>query len=489
MQCDSVSSRRPVSAALIAAGLGFTCAPLHAATITVTTSGDAGAGATCTFRQAIVSVNTATVAGTGCVNSGGAFGTADTVNFQAALASPITVLSEVVATRSMQISGPGAALLTLSGGGATRMLRFRPAAAGMTLGISALTFASGNGGGGGAFYIQPSGATNVTIADSVFTGNTAAFSGGALYTRNLGAAGTLLIQRSVFSGNTAAGRGGALYLSSSQAGTITIQDSTISGNSVANQGGGIFQGTGTLIVERTTIANNSAANDGGGIERPNIGGITTIRNSTITGNTVTGAVVAGRGGGGLRLNGNTSTIDNTTIANNSAPNNEGGNIELQNAGTLTMRSTIVSGGTDSSGARDIFVQSGVTTFTVSNSLVQNPGNSGITVAGANLIGVNPLLGPLASNGGPTQTMALLAGSPAINTGSNPNALTTDQRGAGFPRVVGLAADIGAFEVQAAAAIAGGAASIPALDDRALLALAALAGFGGALALRRRKTLH
>ena len=57
-----------------------------------------------------------------------------------------------------------------------------------------------------------------------------------------------------------------------------------------------------------------------------------------------------------------------------------------------------------------------------------------------------MLAPLANNGGPTQTQALFAGSPAINTGSNPLSLTTDQRGAGFPRVVGAAADMGAYEV-------------------------------------------
>ena len=76
---------------------------------------------------------------------------------------------------------------------------------------------------------------------------------------------------------------------------------------------------------------------------------------------------------------------------------------------------------------------------------------------SNLIGttadpLSPLLGPLANNGGPTQTMALLPGSPAIDAGSNAlavdangNPLTTDQRGAGFPRIVNGTVDIGAYE--------------------------------------------
>ena len=78
-------------------------------------------------------------------------------------------------------------------------------------------------------------------------------------------------------------------------------------------------------------------------------------------------------------------------------------------------------------------------------------NVTIIDVGGTLTGVDPLLGPLANNGGPTQTEALLAGSPAIDKGPNPlptfplNA--NDQRGSGFARVVGPAVDIGAFEVQ------------------------------------------
>ena len=66
---------------------------------------------------------------------------------------------------------------------------------------------------------------------------------------------------------------------------------------------------------------------------------------------------------------------------------------------------------------------------------------------------DPILGPLANNGGPTQTFALLSGSPAINAGNNAsavdagnNSLTTDQRGTGFPRIMNGTVDIGAFEV-------------------------------------------
>src|SRR5581483_8206415 len=89
--------------------------------------------------------------------------------------------------------------------------------------------------------------------------------------------------------------------------------------------------------------------------------------------------------------------------------------------------------------------------TANNSLIRD--QTGATITGNNNLaaGTNPLLGALASNGGATQTMALQTGSPAIDKGSNPANLATDQRGTGFARVSGAAADIGAFEVQSGTA--------------------------------------
>ncbi|MCK6478304.1 MAG: hypothetical protein L6Q35_15905, partial [Phycisphaerales bacterium] len=83
-----------------------------------------------------------------------------------------------------------------------------------------------------------------------------------------------------------------------------------------------------------------------------------------------------------------------------------------------------------------------------NNLIGDAGSAGGLTNGVsgNIVGVDPLLGSLANNGGPTQTQALLAGSPAINKGSNPDGLSTDQRGAGFARTQGTVADIGAYEI-------------------------------------------
>ena len=83
--------------------------------------------------------------------------------------------------------------------------------------------------------------------------------------------------------------------------------------------------------------------------------------------------------------------------------------------------------------------------------------------------INPKLALLADNGGPTKTMAPLPGSPVIDMGSNPDGLTTDQRGIGFARVVGAAADIGAYEVQTVVATAAG---IPPADSSAYVVTSA-----------------
>ena len=180
-----------------------------------------------------------------------------------------------------------------------------------------------------------------------------------------------------------------------------------------------------------------------------------IVNSTISGNSSPST------SGALLIFGNVAaTIDNSTIANNSAvPTRTGGvlmstgatsppSASNATAPTLTLVSTLLTNNLNSDLSDNLAT---MPTFTVNatNSAIQNICPSPtceITVSGSgNLIGVDPLLGPLANNGGPTQTQALLAASPAINAGSNPLSLTTDQRGGTFARVVGAAADMGAYE--------------------------------------------
>ncbi len=211
--------------------------------------------------------------------------------------------------------------------------------------------------------------------------------------------------------------GGSSFLDSGggilNLGTVTITNSTISGNSTRLNGGGIWS-TGTLTITNSTISGNSTSGDGGGIYNR---GLLTITSSTISGN---------------------STSDNST---------SGGGIYDISAGSSQKRltNTIVAGNTSGSGAADI---AGGRTYTSGGYNLIGITNGGGLTNGVNgdQVGVtNPGLAPLANNGGPTQTMALLPGSLAINAG-NPNysgPLTTDQRGQ--TRVQGGRLDIGAFE--------------------------------------------
>jgi hypothetical protein len=200
-------------------------------------------------------------------------------------------------------------------------------------------------------------------------------------------------------------------------------NSTFTGNTALTNNGGGIANVDTLMASDNTFTGNSATN-GGGIDNES-GGTATLTNCTVSGNTSQDA------GGGI-YNVDSLTLNNTIVAGNTSP------IDNDISGTVTSTSAFNLIG-DGSGI-----------FNLTD--LEEPALS-------NLIGttadpLNPLLGPLADYGGPTETMALLPGSPAIDAGSNAlavdangNPLTTDQRGAGFPRVINGTVDIGAFESQ------------------------------------------
>jgi hypothetical protein len=191
----------------------------------------------------------------------------------------------------------------------------------------------------------------------------------------------------------------------------------MSGNTAGVGGGGILA-FGTVTLTNSTVSGNTAQFDGGGIFAGNGG---TIRNSTIAFNTA-----AGDGGGIFVFNG-TIDIGNSIVAKNTAGTSP-------DIGSSTVGTGYINAG--------------------NNLIGINTGFEATFPTGA-LIGtastpVDPLLAPLANNGGATLTHALLTGSPAINAGNNaliPSGVTEDQRGTGFPRIVFTTVDIGAFEVQ------------------------------------------
>lgn len=273
---------------------------------------------------------------------------------------------------------------------------------------------SGNtaSGFGGGFHVAKQGVLQPAMAvvvRSAVTGNTAA-SGGGFYANN-GAA----LERSSVSNNMGGGIF-ALY------GDVTVTASTISGNQrTLGGGGGIFARYANVTLESSTINGNSAMGAGGGIRSYES---VAVRNSTISGNTASvsgGGIYARRDP--LRPYVGTLTISHSTIAGNHAASGTGGGI-WKAGGQLDLSATIVAENTAGDGNPDL--QLGQAAVDLQYVLVGNKLGTALTEAQTpdargNLIGsstgggtIDPKLGPLADNGGPTKTRALLPGSPAVD---------------------------------------------------------------------------
>lgn len=277
---------------------------------------------------------------------------------------------------------------------------------------------------------------NLTIAE----GNSK-FPGAAI---SMSSAVPLTITNSSFVNNSAGGNGGAVSYSGGD--TLTISGSTFSGNTARGFTGGALYIEGRATITNSTFYGNNAGVDGGAIYM-NTGHLDLV-NVTVAGNTAAGEA------GGIYENSDSSSSYNSIFANNTPTNCDTTGYAFERA--------------DSS-------------YNLSSDASCRLGGVG------NMHSTNPLLGPLANNGGYTQTMALLAGSPALNAG-NPatpggggaTCLAVDQVGTNRPQ--GAACDIGAFEVPV-----GGTpvAAIPTLSEWAMILLATLLVSLGLLTIRRR----
>ncbi len=391
------------------------------AVFTVMNVNDSGAGS---LRQALLDAN--------------ALAGADSIAFDAAAfatAKTIAITSgQINIADAVTITGP-TAKVTLDAGKLSRLLNIDvPAQTGQDVKISGLILTNGNVSGGfGAGILNNDEA--LTLSDAVISNCTSDKGGGGLSLSSSSAA--LTMTDCALNGNTALGAtssGGAISISS--ASTVNISRSSFFANSAGRGGGAYYcsSASAKVIIGDSSFwgnaSNVSSSTDGGGAI--SCSGYTTLRNCTISGNS------AYVGGGVYCRSGGPIAIQNCTIAFNTASFAGGGVSGYY--GSVTVTSTIIAKN-NSLNAPD-YDGSPTVNYSLLGSI------SGTTITGGNnKLGVDPLLSPLANNGGPTQTHLIQNGSPAIDTGSNPSSIGFDQRGLGFARVSQGVADIGAFEIQ------------------------------------------
>lgn len=217
---------------------------------------------------------------------------------------------------------------------------------------------------------------------------------------------------------------------------VTFNDLTIANGKASD--GGALENSGNLTLNRCTLSGNTSTHFGGALHHGYTAGLgqsATLANCTVVSNSATTA------GGGLYNNDMLMKLVNVTLVGNSSAN--GGGFFSVSANTLLTNSIVISNTAPT--FPDIYVFTGQ--LPGANNLIGTGGAGGLTNGvNGNLVGVtSPGLGALANNGGPTKTIALLAGSPAINAGLTVAGVTTDQRGATRT----APSDIGAFESPAA----------------------------------------
>jgi hypothetical protein len=424
----------------------------------------------------------------------------DMINFAAGLQGTITLTTgELTITKSLDIEGPGAAQIAVSGNNAFRVFDISPGVhatlAGLTITNGQVKASSNTSDvfvfGGGIYN-----AGTLTMSNCAVSGNFAesdivnnngylmlAYSyGGGLFN-----SGTASVSDCSLTGNTATyrfsssgsnsivvdgGHGAAI----DNAGVLTLSDSRLDGNTAAGYGGALYN-SGQAAVTGSTFSNNTAINGGGGTSTPvntdvygggidNDQGSLAMTNCTVANNQVISSLnlsgATGRtisSGGGVYSLGELSMISCTVAGNSvSATILQGSSVALAQGGGVyidpssphggQLVNTIVSGNSSNMLGPDAFGPFASLGHNLIGKADDSSGWVAADLTGTKANPLDPLLGPLQDNGGPTQTMALLAGSPAIDAGDNnyfPGPY--DQRGDGFARIVNGTIDIGAFEVQ------------------------------------------
>lgn len=277
--------------------------------------------------------------------------------------------------------------------------------------------------GGGMWNVD----STATLTDVLFYNNTAHF-GGAIYNSN----SSLTINNADFNNNTGHYYGGGIR---NVGGSLIISNALFDGNEAFLGGGGIVNmyATATISLSNITFNKNHAVFGGGFTNLSSIDSNITLTNLTFKDNSAEYA------GGGIYLrNGNTSMNHitfhgNTAIESGGALYNSGASPLIQNSIFWGDSSEIFNNGTSEHGASNP---------TIKDTVISTGCPAGATCT--NIITSDPKLGPLSNNGGATQTLALLAGSAAIDAGGENSICTaTDQRGVLRPQ--GSSCDIGSYE--------------------------------------------
>jgi hypothetical protein len=327
--------------------------------------------------------------------------------------APATYREFVFIPFELKIIGSGAKTTIVDGGGVSQVVVIGSEPK-VQVTLSQMTFRHGGGtaDGGGVYNCFGT----LTVIDSIITGNR------------------------IRSGNGSFGYGAGIYNCPSS--TLTLINTTMSENS-AEVGGAICNGGALTVINSTFSGNVARQHRGGGIGNY---GLLIIANSTFTGNTSGASGFAGGIlNGGLFQSAGTLVINNSTLSGNIANEGRGGGILNVKGSMVVLQNSILANNTGGN-CRGTFTSGG---YNLSS-------DESCSFAGAgDLNGLDPKLGPLQNNGGPTDTMALLPGSPAIDAGnpggcadSQGHLLKTDQRGKPRPDKEDAGrCDIGAYESQ------------------------------------------
>lgn len=460
--------------ALCFAAAYFGVQTAHAAIFTVTSPADSGAGS---LRAAVALANG---------NAG-----ADTIRFQPGLTGTIVLSSgAILVSDSLTVEGPGAALLTLSGAGSQRIFTLDRAAGDRTTTVlSGLAFDNGTANAGGAIF---SDGENLVVHDAIFRNNHSTAGGGAIRLAD----GDLTLEDVDFIGNASAAGGAQGGAVSMAKGRLTMKRCLVQGNS-AKYGGGLYMSTPSphVVIEDSLFLDNTSEFAGGAINAGTTMPSFRVARSSFVGNSSEEPMGAAISFGGATGAGSLpGVIENSTFSGNFTAHSNGRGILAVNSGVLHLRnSTLAHNHTASQGTAApghggvVWVGDAVLhldstlfaynthggnaafrvdlspmsypgrTINVSRSLLHTTPAAGLIngIDSNNQYDTDAQLLPLAVTGsGLALAHPLALHSPAIDAGSNPAGLATDQRGPGFPRTLDSVAcrhpslartDIGAWE--------------------------------------------